>query len=311
MQSSILIQNYHPQGTEALIRDFLKIGFRVYSPDTDWGRIEYFASNEGLGGEIISFEEYMKLDLGFVLIGCKAQEQDLKSIAAQHGDQLVLNIAQQHHVYEPGISNILICPDISLWRSYPDPIAHRLLYFPRPVIAEVPAKDIEGSFNSRIIASYISVPTFWKRGLPAFETFRDQWKGACYMFGHQASDGMLTHAQCNSQMAASFFTVHFKDDEAYGLSCLESMMLGTPVVSTHAFMRGKTLGECFLTPENSIVTDTIEQSIAALEALTLAEYERLSHHARATVSDLTDDSRTVELLRRTMDSVSNTARHAI
>ncbi|MGZ0075261.1 glycosyltransferase (plasmid) [Sphingobium limneticum] len=305
MEKSILIQNYHPQGTKALIRDFKNIGFRVFSPDSDWGRIGYFAENNGLGGEIISFEDYMRTSPGFVLIGCKAQEEDLKSIANIHSDKIVLNIAQQHHVYEDGISDVLICPDIALWRSYPGNIDHRLLYFPRPIIEYVPVKDVRQSFESRTIASYISIPTFWKRGLPAFETFREQWSGSgnCYMFGHEAADGMLTPADCNARMATSFFTVHFKDDEAYGLSCLESMMLGTPIVSTHEFMQEKTLGEYFLRPDNSIVTDTIEEAIAALNALTLSEYQKMSHNARATVLDLTSDERTIQPLRRAMDAV--------
>lgn len=301
MNKSILIQNYHPQGTEALIRDFTSIGFKVFSPDSDWGRIKYFAENTGLGGEIVSFDEYMAMDAGFVLIGCKAQEDDLKSIAYQHGDKMILNIAQQNHVYEPNISNILICPDIGLYRSYPDPIRHRLLYFPRPVVADVPAKDIVQSFEDRTIASFISMPTFWTRGLPAFESFRAQWQGSCYMFGHQATDGLLTHAQCNARMVTSFFTAHFKDEEAYGLSCLESMLLGTPVVSTHEFMRDKTLGEYFLNPENSIVTDTIEQAIAALETLTLDEYRQLSRNARATVLNLTANERTVDVLAHAVE----------
>lgn len=303
MQKSILIQNYHPQATQALVRDFRKIGFTVVSPDSDWGRIGYFAPNTDLGSELISFDDYMAMAGGFVLVGCKAQEEDLKSIARQHGDRLVLNIAQQHHVYEPDIADVLICPDVALWRSYPDRIAHRLLYFPRPVIADVPMKDIAQSFESRTIASYISMPTFWTRGLPAFEAFRTGWQGPCYMFGHQAADGMLTPVECNAHMAKSFFTVHFKDDEAYGLSCLESMMLGTPVVSTHAFMDGKTLGDCFLRPDNAIVTETIEEAIAALEALTLAEYEQMSSNARATVLDLTSDLRTIEPLRAAMDAM--------
>jgi len=301
MNKSILIQNYHPQGTEALIRDFKSIGFRVFSPDSDWGRIKYFAENTGLGSEIISFESYMKTEPGFVLIGCKAQEEDLKSIAREHGDKMILNIAQQNHVYEPHISNILICPDVGLWKNYPDPIQHRLLYFPRPVIANVPAKDIVQSFEDRTIASFISMPTFWTRGLPAFETFRAQWQGNCYMFGHQATDGLLTHSQCNARMATSYFTAHFKDEEAYGLSCLESMMLGTPVVSTHEFMRDKTLGEYFLRPENSIVTDTVEQAIAALEALTLDKYRQLSENARTTVLDLTAKEKTVDILNHAVE----------
>lgn len=303
MQKTILIQNYHPQGTAALIRDFQKAGLRVISPDSDWGRIGYFADNSDLGGELVSLEQYMGMEPGFVMVGCKAQEEDLKSIARQHGDLMVLNIAQQHHVYEPNISDVLICPDIALWNSYPDFFSHRLLYFPRPIIAEVSSKNVLKSFEDRTIASYISIPTFWKRGLPAFENFRSQWQHSCYMFGHQASDGMLSHSECNERMVQSFFTAHFKDDEAYGLSCLESMMLGTPVVSTKEFMEGKTLGECFLTPENSIVTNTVEEAVRALQDLKIYEYEHLSKNAIKTVLDLTSDANTVDKLRAAMNSV--------
>ena len=202
---------------------------------------------------------------------------------------------------------MLLCPDVNLWRSYPEPIAHRLLYFPRPIVAPVPLKDTAESFAGRAVASYINVPSFWQRGVAAFEAFRGLWTGPCRMFGHDASDGMLTHAQCNAQMAASFFTVHFKEDEAYGLTCLESMMLGTPVVSTHDFMRDKTLGEFFLTPENSVVTDTIEQAVEALNRLTLDEYKALSRNARQTVLDLTSDQRTIEPLRHAMAAVMDAA----
>jgi len=303
LDRSILVTNYHPTGTAALIRDFLAIGFTVYSPDSDWGRIRYYAPNDELGGNLLSFEDYMRKEPGFVLITCKAQEEDLKAIGRLHGDSFVLNIAQQHHVYEPGLSDVMICPDIVSYETYPGDMRHRMLYFPRPVLGAPEAKDIEACFAEKRTASYINLPHIWSEGFPAFCEFQAKYPGQALLFGHQGPDGMLTHAQCNEWMRSSYFTVHFKEQEAYGLSCVESMMLGTPVVSLKRFMDDKTLGRCFLTPDNSVVTETVDEAIQRLQAMDIETYRAMSQAARARVLDLTSEARTTDRLRRAMDDM--------
>lgn len=297
---TILIQNYHPAGTAALIRDFCRLGFTVYSPDSNWGRITYFGDNAGLGGNLISMRDYMALDPGYLLLTCKPQEEDLKAIAREHGDTIILNIAQQHQFYEPDISDVMICPDIATFEEYPSRVEHKLLYFPRPILNESFPKDVNAAFASKIVCSYISIPHVWPRGYPTYLAFKDAYPHQTYLFGHESPDGLLGHVACNARMASSYFTVHFKDHEAYGLSCLESMLLGTPIVSLRSFMQDKTLGRYFLNEKNSIVVDTLEQAVNRLLSLSLDEYCTMSANARQRVLDQTADDRTIDRLRRAL-----------
>lgn len=272
MARNILIQNYHPPATKALIRDFQKIGFRVLSPDSNWGRISYYADNEGLGSELISFDEYLALPPGYVLIACKPQEEDFKTIARTHSDTMILNVAQQYHEYEPNISEVMICPDVGLFENYSSYIKHKLLYFPRPYLEHVSVKNFEESFAIRNVYSYISFPHIWPKGYSAFQRFQSLYSGSCEIYGHETSGGLLTHSECQTKMASSFLTAHFKDSEAYGLSCLESMMLGTPIVALRSLLQGTTLGSFFLDDRTAILGESVEELVYKINAVSFEDY---------------------------------------
>lgn len=293
---TVLIQNYHPTACLALVRDFKKIGFRVVSPDSDWNRISYYASNAALGSELISQSAYMALPPGYILITCKPHEIDMRNIAHQHHDRMILNIAEHQNTYQTGLGDILLCPDIQNYENYPNSIRHKLLYFMRPFLSQVDQKDIAQCYQDKQICCYISKPQIWVEGTATYQQFKALYPHQCRFFGLDSPDGVLTPAETNANMARSFFTVHFKEKEAYGLSCLESMMLGTPVVSLNRFMADKTLGRFFLSPETAIVTDTVEQAVERLEALTLEQYRAMSLAAHKRVMELTSDSRTVDRL---------------
>lgn len=297
-QPTILIQNYHPPATTALIRDFKTIGFRVLCPDSNWGRISYYAPNDGLGGELIDFDSYMASAPGHLLICCKPQEEDMKAIARQHGDVVILNVAQHLHTYEEGLSDILICPDILTFEHYPEKIKHKLLYFPRPFLSIEARKDAEAAYRSRRVCSYISMPQWWPGGTRALDEFAGKYPHEFLRFGNETPDGPLTHTACNRSMVDSFLTIHFKEHEAYGLSCLESMMLGTPVVGLERFMHDKTLGRFFLTKDNSIVAKSIDEAVERALSLSLDEYEAMSKNCRQTVMSLTRTEVTTDVLSR-------------
>ncbi|MBE7219027.1 MAG: hypothetical protein INR64_11195 [Caulobacteraceae bacterium] len=293
---TILIQNYHTPASKALARDFKKIGFAVYSPDSDWGSISYYHDNSELGGKLVSKKDYFSLDPGYVLITCKPHELDMRVIAHAHNDKLILNIAEHDFTYQSGLGDIMICPDIRTFENYPAKLKHKLLYFPRPDLSQELSKDVAAAFASRRACSYISFPAQWPQGTAAFQRFKALYKGEFRAHGLEAPDGPLLHAHANQLMSSSFVTVHFKDKEAYGLSCLESMMLGTPIVSLNSFMHDKTLGRFFLTPANSILTDTVDEAVERLETLSLQDYAAMSAAARERVMELTSDARTVERL---------------
>lgn len=306
-QRTILIQNYHPPGTQGLIRDFKKIGFRVVAPDSNWGRISYYAPNDGLGGELISYEDFVALPPAYVMIACKPQEEDFKKLARSGNHGIILNIAQQHHEYESGISDIMICPDIGLYNSYSSHIKHKLLYFPRPFIESIPTKNIEAAYYGKKIYSYINLPHHWPRGSQAFAEFTSKYDGECEQYGTDASGGALSHAQCHTKMAEAFFTVHLKDAEGYGLTCLESMMIGTPVVGLNSLMAGTTLKAFFLDDTTSILADTIDELVARIDAITLQDYAAMCKACESRVLDLTSDARTVDKLREAIEEDERSA----
>jgi hypothetical protein len=299
---TILIQNYHPSATCALIRDFRRIGFTVYSPDSNWDRIGYYGDNTGLGGMLISQEDYFKLEPGFVLITCSWHEQDLGMIAKEHGDDLVLNIAQHGQFYEPGISHIMVCPDIITFDISPPDIRHKLLYFMRPHLSATPEKDLQICFLEKKICSYISTPHVWVKGHAAYMEFKDKYSHECRSHGFEAPDGHLSHADCNRLMSDSFLTAHFKDDEAYGLSCIESMMLGTPILGLRNLMNDKTLGRFFLDESNSILVNTVDEALERLYQLSMSDYVEMSQNARKRALELTSDDNTIVRLKQAFDS---------
>ena len=145
--------------------------------------------------------------------------------------------------------------------------------------------------------SFVSSPQAWTQGTSAFERFRELYPHRCEMYGYETRGGHLDHDTCNRKMAEGFFTEHFKDLEAYGLTCLESMMLGTPIVSLHRLMAGKSLGAFFLDETNAVLADTVEELIERLLFLSIEEYRRLSENARERVLELTSDERTVAKLK--------------
>ena len=293
---TILVQNFHFSATVALIRDFKKVGLRVLCPDSNWG-FDYYFPNDGVGGELISKDEYFKIASGRALIACRPQERDISELAACHGDKIVLHVANHHTYYKQGLSDVLICPDIITYQSYPEDIRHKLLYFPRPYLSANERKDIALSYSRKLLSSFINQPSIWVLGEEAFIKFASTCPFEIKRFGDGAKDGALNPYECNLQMARSFLTVHFKDQEAYGLSCLESMMLGTPIVTLECFLGDKTLGRYFLNERNSICTKTTEEAIDRLTNLSFEEYSMMSESCINTVYELTNDKNTVDRLR--------------
>ncbi|GJE67287.1 hypothetical protein LNAOJCKE_4517 [Methylorubrum aminovorans] len=297
---SILIQNYHPPATTALVRDFKKIGFEVLSPDSDWGRFNWYAPNDGIGSALISESEYFSRPPGYVLITCKPAEESLKRVAREHGDLMILNVAQQYQVYEDGIADVMICPDTETFKNYPHYVEHKLLYFVQPHISDITPKDHASSYAKKSISSFVSTPHVWPIASEVFAAFARLYPHHYVNYGLEAPGGYVDHATANRIMVENFFTAQFKDHEAYGLACLESMMLGTPIVTLKRFIEGKTLGEFFLMPDNSIIADTVEEAVEKLLSISFEDYLRLSENGKARAYEMTSDERTVEVLKRVL-----------
>ncbi|MCJ2047989.1 hypothetical protein MKK58_26125 [Methylobacterium sp. J-078] len=294
----ILIQNYHEPATQALVRDFKKIGFEVISPDSDWGKISYYAPNQNIGSKLVSYEEFLILSPNYVMIACKPQESDFKKLANDVKAKIILNIAQQHHEYEPNISDIMICPDIGLFNSYSSYVKHKLLYFPFPYLDNIVPKDLHNSYRNKIARSYISFPKYWPIGTKYLEEFRGLYSGNFEMYGHETINGVLSHSDCHEKMSESFFTVHFKEAEAYGLSCLESMLLGTPVITLDHLMKQTTLGKFFLDNTTSVSASSVKEAIDKIDNMSFEDYSQMSVNCSNRVKELTADSKTVDVLRK-------------
>lgn len=299
-RNAILIQNYHTSATKALARDFKKIGLDVISPDSDWGMIPSFATNTVIGSALVSYDEFINHPPLYVLIPCKHHEETLKNLADRVNSTIILSVAQQYHEYNPGISDIMLCPDIGLYLGYSSFVKHKILYFPRPHLDASPVKDLRSSYLSKTINSYISLPKHWPVGAKCFAEFKRLYKHKCAWYGLEAEDGELLHHQCHEKMVESLFTVHFKEQEAYGLSCLESMMLGTPVIGLRNLMYGTTLGAFFLDKKTSIIASSIEELVEQVNGVSFDQYEEMSKNCVNRVLDLTSDKKTVDVLRNVL-----------
>lgn len=296
---NVLIQNFHPNNTIALIKDFKAIGYTVFMPDSNWNdRIRYYFDNSGFGCELISYNEWMALPPGDIIIGCYELERDLKIVARMHKDRCILHVSSNNTPYEHGI-DYLLSPDIQTFNNYP--AKNKMLYFYTPITFNL-KKDLKKSFNNKIISSYIHFYSkYWTESYKLASEFKSKYSGNVNFFGAENINGQLAEKDAQENMVKNIFTLYFKEKDCYGNTVLESMALGTPVIAYKPFIIDKTLGMFFLNNTNSIIVDSVDEAIERLKSLTLDEYTKLSINAIITVNTLTETTQRLNKLKETLN----------
>lgn len=291
----ILIQNFHPANTEALIRDFRALGYKIIMPKDDWGRIGYYFPNDQFQGvDLLTWEEYMETPKGDVLVACFEQQNDFRGIANIHGDRILLHTAGNNVPYDHGLSQHLLSPDIQTYNNYP--ARNKMLYWFPPVIHNI-EKDLLKSYKSDLICAYIHYyAQFWVRSYEDALKFEESFGKKVFFYGAETRDGQLSHKEVHEKMAESMFTLYFKEKDCYGNTVLESMALGTPVIALRKYIHDKTLGMFFLDEFNSILVDSPDEAVGKLRNLSYEEYARLSKSSIATVAKLTDNEKRLKQL---------------
>lgn len=295
---TVLIQNFHPANTMALVKDFVTIGYEVVMPIDSWGgRIKYYFENGiSWGARLITYEDYMLLPPGDVLVACFEQQDDFERIAIEHGDRILLHTAGNNVPYRHGLSQHLLSPDIQTYNNYP--AQNKMLYWFPPTIQTTKQKDLEQSFNQGLICAYVHYyEQYWQESFNEALEFERLRGTKVYLYGHQTRDGALLLDEAQSKMAESFFTLYFKEKDCYGNAVIESMWLGTPVIALRRFISDKTLGMFFLNDQNSILVDSPQEAIARLKTMTFEQYATMSKYAQVTVRANTDDVKRLSELK--------------
>lgn len=291
----ILIQNFHPANTAALIRDFKALDYRVIMPKDNWGRISYYFPNDQFEGvDLLTWEEFLETPKGDILVACFEQQNDFRSISNIHGDRILLHTAGNNVPYDHGLSQHLLSPDIQTFNNYP--AKHKMLYLFAPIIHNFP-KDLLNSYKSGIINAYIHYYSqFWQDSWSNALKFEQIYGKKCFFYGAETRDGQLSHEEVHRKMVESMFTLYFKERDCYGQTVVESMALGTPVIAMRRYVHDKTLGIYFLNEYNSILVDSPEEAVGKLRNLSFQEYENLSKCSIATVAKLTDNEKRLKQL---------------
>lgn len=298
MEKSILIHNFHQAGTQALVRDFNRLGYTVYSPTDSWGdRIRYYRkdahsldSNFLDNTNLITHDQFLEIRPSHVVAGCFEQYDDFTKLANEVGAKIVIGVAGNDQPVIDG--DYLLSPDIMTYAKYNIP---KVLWLHEPVIPLV-EKDIEGSFNTRQANSYVSnYAEFFPSGWRYAKDFQSKWEKTSFYGSEFLYVEDRNHL--SRLYSESFVTMYFKDMDCYGQVVLESMMLGTPVVAIRSLIAGKTLGELFLNDSNSILGCSIDEVVSRLRTMTLDEYQRLSQNAQETIQRNTDIESRLNLMR--------------
>lgn len=301
---SVLIQNFHPANTLALVRDFIAIGYKVLLPIDNWdGQIRYYFSNEfikdkfiensqGLEDriELITYRRFKAQPADDILIACFEQMDDFERIAKEFNSRILLHVAGNNVPYRYPLSDHLLSPDIQTFNNYP--AKNKMLYFFNPSIITKKTKDLKASFENKVISDFIHhYAQYWPLSYSKAMAFEEMSGMYVQHYGYGNRDGELSLEQAQDKMVDCYFQLYFKEKDCYGNSVLESMYLGTPVIALREFIHDKTLGMYFINEENSIVGDNVEDCVHKLRAMTFEKYVEMSRNAHETVINLTNTSK--------------------
>lgn len=301
-EKSILIHNFHYAGTTALVRDFIRLGYKVYSPLNDWGgKIKYYEFGKKSldskflrGVNLITYRMFLEIKPTHVMLACFEQYNDFGALAKEVGAKIVVSVAgnDQPVVQE---ADFLICPDVQTFEKYGF-LYKKMLWFHPPVITtQFSEKNIRKSYAQNKIYSYIrNYAEYWKKGYALFEEFQKGW-GYVDNFGYPGTE--LSTEEVHKRMLESKFTLYLKDKDCYGQAVLESMALGTPIIANRELIAGKTLGEKFLNNTNSILFDDVQHALNRIKTMTLDEYRQMCLNAMATVKVMTDSDLRLKKMR--------------
>jgi hypothetical protein len=290
---SILIHNFHINGTQSIVNDFLALGYTVYSPIDDWeGRIKYYRncalsldSVYLAGVRHISYEEFINIKPEYVLLGCFEQYADFSSLAFDVSAKRIIHCAGNDQPLVDG--NMVICPDLITYKKYELP---KVMYLSMPVIRTDKKKDFLKSYKGEIGSFIGNYANFWKEGYPMAVDFKDKY-GNCNLYED------LDWIKVQEKMVDCYFTLYFKDRDCWGNSVLEGMWLGTPVIACRRFISDTSLGNLLLSDRNSIIVDSVDEAIDRLKNLTLEQYQELCENAMADVRKVTDKEDRLNKLR--------------
>lgn len=299
-EKRILISNFHQNGTQAIVDDFVSLGYNVCSPIDDWnGRATYHSGSSVYLEKttLISHDEFLKIRPTHVLLGCFEQYTDFTAFAFEVGAKRIVHVAGNDYPMTGG--EYLICPDRITFDKYAkqNKCPNRMMYFSQPIIRTNKKKDIEKSFGGEISSFILHYREYWKIGFELAQNFRKahlaNGETRCCFYGEEL---ILSLQESQDRIVDCFFQLYFKDRDCWGNSVLESMWLGTPVIAYEPFIKHTSMG-LLLNHSNSIIVGSVDEALSRVSDITLDEYRDMSERARMDVMAMCDKEKRLSQMK--------------
>ena len=294
MEKAVLFCPYHIGVNLGLINDFVSLGFKVYIPAGNLGRIAFCGDNSPFynhpGCTPISANDLLTLPPMFLLAACVQQIDDFRRIKQERGnvDTLLWLTATQDAVgYPDGYADAILSQDIGYHRS--STVFPKMLYLNKPSV-EPYEKDIRQAFDDKKINMYCNEITTHPRHAMILEDlrlFREHFPQTKF-YGYQGEHGNLSRPQVHQEIATSMFTIGIKDWETWGQTVNESMLLKTPTIHLRKFT-WNILKFYGITEDTAILCDTIDEVAERINNMSYNEYETMCWQAYSISKMLTND----------------------
>lgn len=296
MEKFVFFSNYHISVNNTFVDDLLSCGYTVVMPDSSWGKIWFFASNEEHHSKpnviLVSYEHFLTMPSMLIVIPCTQMIDDLSNLIKERGnkDIPIYLTAQSNSVDSFPIdgSDFIVSHDLTYHRE--TKADYKMLYFSRPTLVVNADKDIKACFESKKINLYTN--DFYTDGFdlerPEAERFSNLWmektgnRVPFYGFGNP--DGQLSMTEVQQNMKESMFTLVFKRRETWGQMVNESMLLYTPCIFLNRYINS-TFTLYLITKDTSVMAGEVQTLIDQISNMNFEQYETLCMQAK-TMSEL-------------------------
>jgi hypothetical protein len=290
--NSVFFTGYHVAVNSCLLEDLNELGITVYMPDSNWGRISFFADNHQYNYpniRYITYNEFLKLQRIAIIIPCTQLLNDMLKLEEDRGniDAVIHLTAQDNYGQYIKDAQYLLSHDLIYHRESK---AIKMLYFNRPAGVPEIEKNYTNAFNNRDINSYISdLHSYgpYKVGADLADEFARKWPNTKF-YGHLERDGMLDRKVLLTLVSQSMFTLCFKSSETWGQGVNESMLLGTPTIQYKPFLTSM-FSNYLITDDTAIIVNSVDEAIDRITKMSFDEYETMCVQAK-TMSELLTSS---------------------
>ena len=299
---NILLPDMHKNFTRSMCYVLGELlNYNIFIPDTSWATVigygdkwnlnkieTYFAKNPNV--KTISWEEFKDSTIDIVMSPCIEQQADIiKNIIIPFQDR---------YKYVSYYGNEYVNGYIP-WQYFKNHLSadlnshieaiHSGVHAAR-ILPPIKYEDYPFKFNttSMDINTYIHYYQYsWKSGYAMYQAIKEIFQQ--YKFRHYGKHGEeeIDELDMYSKITQSAATIHLKDREGYGMSVIESMASGRPIIGFRPVISTKRLA-AWVTDNVSILFDSVEELSVKLDKFAIVDnrmelQHKCAEHIRNTI----------------------------